>query len=214
MNSQDEEWKSIDHALNYLSRADKLPHRVEGERVLLDHIPKNPRRILDLGTGDGRLLALLRVERANFQGVAIDYSDPMLDAASKRFEKDQLVHVVKHDLSTPLPRSLGQFDVVVSSFAIHHLEDIRKYDLYTEVFSFLTAGGIFCNLEHVASPTVNLHSAFLTAIDDTSDSEDKSNKLLDLDTQLKWLREIGFEEVDCYWKWLELALLIGIKPAR
>jgi hypothetical protein len=40
-----------------------------------------------------------------------------------------------------------------------------------------------------------------------------SDRLLDVHTQLEWLRELGFDDVDCYWKWLEMALLIGVKPA-
>ena len=73
------EWQTIEHALAYLARADKLPHRTEGEKVLLDQIPANATRILDLGTGNGRLLALVKVNAPDVEGVALDFSSPCLN---------------------------------------------------------------------------------------------------------------------------------------
>ncbi len=205
-------WLNTDHALDYLQRADSIPHRTEGERVLLDHVPATVERILDLGTGDGRLLALLKLDRPNALGIAVDFSPTMLDAARQRFAEVPTVEVVEHDFDQPLPE-LGSFDAIVSSFAIHHCTHERKRSLYQEIFSHLKPGGIFCNLEHVASPTEELHDHFLHAIGYTRETEDPANQLLDIATQLQWFREIGFTRVDCYWKWLELALLIGVRPA-
>ena len=206
------EWQTIEHALAYLARADRLPHRTEGEKALLDQIPQNAKRVLDLGTGDGRLLALLKLNITEVEGVALDFSEPMIEQAKKRFASDKQIRIVKHDFSLPLPSELGSFDAVVSSLAIHHLTHPRKKQLYTEIFNLLNPKGVFCNLDHVSSATVNLHLKFLTATGFTLQTEDPSNKLLDVETQLVWLREIGFVDVDCYWKWLEIALLCGFKP--
>lgn len=208
-------WASPEHARDYLERADLISHRGEGEAALLEFIPRGSRRILDLGTGDGRLLALVlnqfaRGEHGEMEAVAVDFSPAMLDAARKRFAGESSVRIVEHNMDSPLP-SLGKFDAVISSFAIHHLVHARKQALYAEIFGMLKDGGVFCNLEHVASPTARLHEEFLLRIGFTVETEDPSNKLLDSETQLGWLREIGFADVDCHWKWRELALLAGAR---
>ena len=204
------EYATAGHALKYLSRADGIPHRAEGEAVLLELVPRKVQRILDLGTGDGHLLALLRIDRRNTQGVALDFSPTMLNAARERFRGDEKVQVVEHNLDAPLP-DLGQFDVVVSSFAIHHCTDERKRTLYSEIYAALIPGGVFCNLEHVAYATAELHTKFLRALGIAAADEDPSNKLASVEHQLAWLRAIGFADVDCHWKWLELALIGGVK---
>jgi tRNA (cmo5U34)-methyltransferase len=204
-------WTSTEHARDYLGRADQIAHRTEGEATLLEFISQDTRRILDLGTGDGRLLALVRQERPQTESIAIDFSPTMLDATRSRFAEDPRVRVVEHNMDSPLPE-LGKFDAVISSFAIHHLVHERKRALYAEIFGLLNPGGVFCNLEHVASPSQNLHEDFLLRIGFAVETEDPSNKLLDFETQLQWLREIGFIDVDCHWKWRELALLAGVRP--
>jgi SAM-dependent methyltransferase len=122
------------------------------------------------------------------------------------------VEIRAHDLDEPLPADLDGFDLVTSSFAIHHVVDARKRDLYREVVERLRPGGRFLNLEHVASPTPELHSAFLEAIGLSPDDDDPSNKLTPVETQLAWLRDLGLVEVECVWKWRELALLAGDRP--
>lgn len=205
------EWQTEKHALGYLEQADGVPHRREGEAALLDELPETVPRVLDLGSGDGRLLDLVLRAQPAALGVAIDFSPPMLERLRQRFDGTERVQIIAHNLEDALP-SLGLFDVIVSSFAIHHVDHERKRQLYEEIWNALAGGGVFCNLEHVASASAYGHARFLKAMGTRPEDEDPSNKLLDVHTQLVWLREIGFADVDCYWKWRELALLVGRKP--
>jgi SAM-dependent methyltransferase len=199
------EWASAAHARAYLDRAGSIPRMEAGYRELLEILPLNPKRVLDLGCGDGKVMDMI-----GGPGVALDFSPTMLEAARARFQTDD-IEIVEHNLNAPLP-DLGTFDVVASAFAIHHCPDSRKRELYAEVFAVLEPGGVFANLEHVSSATPELHDEFLRLIGTPPGQEDPSNKLLDVETQLQWLREIGFHQADCHWKWREMALLAGVKP--
>jgi SAM-dependent methyltransferase len=120
-------------------------------------------------------------------------------------------------------------DLVISGYAIHHLPHERKRELYGELFQLLQPGGGFVNLEHVASATPaleglfeKLYIDFISAMSNRprpnveaefhGRMDKNDNILLDVNTQLEWLRATGFEEVDCYFKWLELAVFGGVRP--
>ena len=209
INSKDE-WTSERHSLGFLKKADIMPHRSEGENTLFDHIPKGAIRVLELGTGDGRLLRLLKNQPPDIRAVAMDVSPIMLDSARKNFANGHDIEVLEHDLDYTLP-NMGNFDAVISGFAIHHLSHERKRSIFKEIYDILNPQGVFFNLDNVASPSEKHHVRFLYAIGFTPETESKSDNLLSMETQLTWLKEIGFEDVDCYWKWLEMALLIGYK---
>jgi hypothetical protein len=94
----------------------------------------------------------------------------------------------------------------------------------------LAPGGLFVNVEHVASSTPEVEalwealmirhlSAHLgkpiaeveTRFRERPDAAD--NILAPVETQVAWLREIGFTHADCYFRWLELAVFGGVKPS-
>jgi SAM-dependent methyltransferase len=201
-------WVNEAHALAYLRERETLPHRVDAYEQLLELIPTPVSRVLDLGTGDGVLLDLVLTARAGATGVGVDFGDEMLRRARERFAGRD-VELVQHNLDEELP-DLAKFDAVISSFAIHHCSPARVQVLYREVFALLHPGGVFVNAEHVASATPALHEAFLKALGKTLADDDPSNQLVGTEEHLTWLIAAGFEDVDCFWKWRELAVVGGV----
>lgn len=203
-------WHSQEKVDEYLSRVGGLPARRAGEGALAEILPRAPTSLLDLGCGDGRLAGLVLAARPSIgRGVAIDRSEPMLAAARARFSGDPRVAVSHHDLVDPIT-SLGSFDVIVSGFAIHHLEHERKQSLFGEIAAALCPGGLFANLEVVACASEALQRRFYDAIG--RPDGDPEDRLAPVELQLEWMRAAGLRNVDCLWRWRGFALLAGESP--
>jgi SAM-dependent methyltransferase len=200
-------WQSQEKVDEYLSRVGGLPARIAGEGVLAEILPPSPSSVLDLGCGDGRLAGLILAARPSVTAVlAIDRSEPMLAAARSRFAGDARVTVSPHDLVLPIT-GLGSFDVIVSGFAIHHLEHERKQELFGEIAAALRPGGVFANLEVVECATEQLQRRFYEAI--RRPEGDPEDRLAPVEPQLAWMRAAGLRNVDCVWRWRGFALLVG-----
>jgi cyclopropane fatty-acyl-phospholipid synthase-like methyltransferase len=156
------------------------------------------------------MLALVRTRHPEAHGIGIDSSIPMLERGRRRFRKDALIDLRPGDLVARLVPE-GPFDAVVSALAIHHLEHERKRTLFGEVHDLLCPTGVFGNLDLVMSPSAELHEHFRAAIGRVKD--DPTDRLAGLCEQLNWLRDAGFHDVGCHFKWLELTRFIATRPA-
>ena len=179
-------------------------------------------RVLDLGAGTGILSAHVTARHPDAELVLLDGAAPML-AQARRLLAPREVSLVVADLRDGLPR--GPFDAVVSALAIHHLDDAEKRELNARVFEALAPGGVFVNAEQVRGPTAWLerhqHAAWLAACRREGASEEElaaalgrmaADRHVDTETQLRWLHEAGYCDVDCFYKRWHFAVIAGWRP--
>lgn len=227
----------IDYARYY------VPDRDEQIRMLCSLVPEQPEpyQVLELACGSGVLAGAL-LERSSACTVhGLDGSDLMLATASRRLVGyGNRFTPRKFELSSADWRNdVPTYQAVLSSLAIHHLDDAGKAALFRDIYAMLLPGGVFL-IADILRPAGSLGSAFAAgaydeivrqqslAIDGNEhvfhqferdqwnlfrypdDPIDKPSRLVD---QLRWLEQAGFTEVDVFWLRAGHAIFGGVKPA-
>lgn len=238
----DEVWKLPTIVNRFLSYRAAIPMAQEQIGVMMSILKTREvpiENFMDLGCGDGILGATILGEYPSARGCFVDFSEPMLDQAGEQLKEyaGQLVfeNVDYGDANwLSSVQSRAPFDAIVSGYSIHHQPDARKRQIYEEIFSLLKPNGWFINIEHVSSAAqLNIdlfENHYVMArygmeqrdggtrtieqiAEEYKNRPDKAaNILAPTELQCDWLREIGYEEVDCYFRIYELAVFGGRKP--
>jgi len=202
-----------------------VPHYHEQHELIIQLLPfdrQTPLQMLDLGCGTGVLSHVLVRTFPNAKLVAMDLADKMIET-SKRNLAAYLDRVTAKEGDFGKEDFGSGYDLVVSGLAIHHLNDASKQDLYRRIFRALKPGGMFINREIVlgASPALTKWyeewwRQFVKANGEADDTwfrkyfeEDFPASVED---QIEWLKEAGFTDVGCHWRYMNFAIFGGRRP--
>jgi tRNA (cmo5U34)-methyltransferase len=203
-----------------------IPGYRQVQDLALRYASAHPRRwqhVLELGCGTGEWASVFLRAHSEADYLAIDMSAKMRDLASARLAGyGTRFRVLDGDLNASLPE--GPFDVVVSFFAIHHVEN--KQRLAHEVFGCLASGGLFLYADITVAPDAGLERSFLDGwvafmqragleeerIPHVLADHREHDMVEPASAQLSLLRAAGFAPAEVIWSWEKFALFYAAKP--
>jgi SAM-dependent methyltransferase len=199
-----------------------IPGYRQVHELALRYADANPRRrVLELGCGTGDWASAFLQNHPEADYVAVEFSTNMRRLASARLSHSTHFQLLDRDLNASLPE--GPFDLVVSFFAIHHVEN--KQRLVHDVFASLVPGGLFLYADITIASDQKLERSFLDGWVDFMhraglDTERIPHVLADhrdndipepSSAQLSYLRAAGFSPAEVIWSWEKFALFYAVK---
>ena len=174
---------------------------------------KEGMKVLDLGCGTGNISLEVKNRFPNGQITCVDLAENMINMAESKLSHYSDIEFIRADF-----RNLDyqeEYDAVVSSLALHHLQREDQKSFYRRINRFLKEGGVFYNADIVLGSTPYLKETYLDKWVEfmlENHSQEEVEKIwlpkhreedfpAPLINHIQWLKEAGFHEVDVVWKY-------------
>jgi tRNA (cmo5U34)-methyltransferase len=189
-------------------------------------------KVLDLGCGDGALTnELLKVDD-QIEATLVDGSSTMIQNAQERLKSYDGLNYIHKTFQELLENDILEtdFNFIVSSLAIHHLSSESKESLFQYILHHLKEGGFFLNVDVVRAPNEALEDWYRQlwgewiAKNELKMGSKESFQHIPLqyknnpdnyperlENQLNALKSVGFNQVDCYYKYGIFSIFGGKK---
>ncbi len=191
---------------------------------LITLIPEKSTRlnVLDIGAGTGLLTSFLLEKYPDSNVTLIDMAAGMMDIAKIRFKGNNNINYiiadyVDYDFG-------GIFDVIISAMSIHHLAPVDKQGLFAKIYNHLRPGGLFVNAEQILGNTETIETYYKkewermirqSGVPEEEIAAWKERLKLDrestVEQQINWLKDAGFADADCAYKFYKFAVIFGVK---
>ena len=185
--------------------------------AVVNYLPSGQRfeNILELGAGTGNLSVAIHQAYPDATLRVVDVSRESLEISRERLSSCKQLICDATDFRH-LQFAENSFDLIVSSISIHHLKPDGKRTLFDRCHRGRASGGSFCFSDQCAGETEDLYARhidnwkLLTMEAGSTETEwqmwmqhQSEHDFHDtLSDQMAWLREAGFETVDCVWRYL------------
>ena len=150
------------------------------EEVVLASIDLHVSHLLDLGVGTGETARRCLEAHPKATAVCLDSNPEMLEAAASVLGERAELRLGR--LEDPLPE--GSFELVVSAFAVHHLDGVGKASLFRRIADQLSMRGRFV-MADVVTPDRPIQEP--TPLSPDEDFPDRTDDLVE------WMRQAGLE---------------------
>jgi tRNA (cmo5U34)-methyltransferase len=192
-----------------------IPHYEDMIKSMILALPyhrKEKIKVLDLGCGTGNISKAVKESFPNASITCVDMAENMIKMAKSKlsaYDDVQFEIADFRDLNF-----LEEFDAVISSLALHHLQDPEKKPFYEDIKMFLKKGGVFYNVDNILGSSPHLNQVYMDKWVEFM-LEYHSQEEIDtvwlpkhreedfpspLRSHIQWLEDAGFKEVDVVWK--------------